>query len=492
MSKLINDISYNFLNRLAIAILSLIAIPFLLSSLGELKFGLFSLFSILILILVISDFGLSKSGVRFITLFWNKPNEKYIYSTLFSLTLFSCFILIFFGVLLNKVILSLLIELDHEKYTYVFFLCIFITVMFIIRGYFISVVFSFQKYKFYNVSNIIVEIIKWSLTVYVSYFNHPLKLIFIVHAISFLFHNIILCIYTSQLIRKKKFKIIDFPNIIICKKIISFSYKITIADFFQKIISYSDKILVAILGSISGLSFYYIAFQVVSKLNEIPSNILLVYYTRFGLSSSNNDRDQLVKDFSSASRIISIIVIPIAINLFMASNFLLKLWLQTESVENIENILNILCFGSMFSCLALPCFSLASAVGKPNYILVNNVCSSIFLILINIVLITNYGIIGAAYSWSIVQFFVLIFMSIKVSKYLNISFKDYIVKHFLNILLKVGFSLILIYFLLSYFINNITFNLLMSNICIIIIIYNFILLPVEKKLLNSLINKLKI
>ena len=123
MSKLINDISYNFLNRLAIAILSLIAIPFLLSSLGELKFGLFSLFSILILILVISDFGLSKSGVRFITLFWNKPNEKYIYSTLFSLTLFSCFILIFFGVLLNKVILSLLIELDHEKYTDIYFTC---------------------------------------------------------------------------------------------------------------------------------------------------------------------------------------------------------------------------------------------------------------------------------------------------------------------------------------------------------------------------------
>lgn len=494
MSKLINDISYNFINRLVVAVLSLLAIPFLLSNLGEFQFGLFSLFSILILILVISDIGLSKSGVRFITLFWNKTNEKYIYSTLFFLTLFSCFVLIFFGVLLNKIILSFLIELDYNKYIDIYYLCLFITVMLIIRGYFISIVFSFQKYKFYNISNIIVEIIKWSLTVYVSYFSNPLKLIFIVHAISFLFHNIILYINTSQLISKKKFKIFDFPNIIICKQILSFSSKITIADLFQKITSYSDKILVSILGSISGLSFYYIAFQVVSKLNEIPSNILLVYYTKFGLSSANNDRNQLIKDFSNASRIISIIVIPIVINLFMTSNFLLKLWLHKESVENIENIeniLNILCFGSLFSCLALPCFSLASAVGKPNYILENNVYSSIILILINIVLISNFGIIGAAYSWSIVQFFVLIFMSTKVSKYLKTDFKNYILKHFLNILLKIGFSFILIYILLSYFINNIALNLFVSNICIIIIIYNFILLPVEKQFLNSIIIKLK-
>jgi O-antigen/teichoic acid export membrane protein len=487
MHKTLTDISSNFLNRVVVAVINLIAIPFLLDNLGAFEFGVFSIYNILIMFFVMSDFGLSKSGVRFITLYFNKPKIKEIYASFIILTLLSCLLLIIVGDLLsNKIILFFDLNTIQDS-KIIYYLTIVIGCMLMIRGFFISVIFSFQNYKFYNWINIFIETVRWSGTIYVSFLENPLQKVFIVQASTYIFHNLILCIYSIKLIKIKNstFKIYNST----IREILHFSSQIALSDLFQKIMSYSDKIIVSILGSISGLSFYYIAFQVISKLYEIPGNILLIYYTRFGISFANKKKTDLLKDYEDVTRITLIIIVPLLMNLFFLSDFILDLWLTSDSIDVISKILKIFCLGALAGCLTLPSLSLSNAIGKPKFVLFSNIYTSILLLSINIILISFYGIYGAAFAWSIVQFFPLIYLTIKLSKSLEFNYNKFMITQIILPFAKMTSIYILCYLINIYLIKNIFIFLAASNTLLIFSIYFYVLSNRERNLIKKILKK---
>ena len=224
MSKTFFDITSNFINRIFVAIINLTAIPFLLKNLGEFQFGVFSLFNITIMLLMIFDFGLSKSGVRFITLYNGKTKDGEIFSTLFILTIITSFLLLTLGYLLHPLIIDLFDLKSRINNKIIYFLCLFIAIMFIYRGFFISVLYSYQKFKIYNWINIFIEIIRWSGTVYASYGNNALLNIFIIQAATYFFHNLILFFYSIKIILINRAKIsLNFDRQI-GKEIINYSF----------------------------------------------------------------------------------------------------------------------------------------------------------------------------------------------------------------------------------------------------------------------------
>ena len=209
MSKTLTDISSNFLNRIAISIFNLLSIPIILNNLGVFDFGVWSLYTIIIMFLVMSDFGLSKSGVRFITLYLKNPKLNEIYASFINLTLVSCLLLVIVGYLLSNQIIQIFDLENIENSKDIYYLSLFIASMLIIKGFFVSVIFSFQNYKFYNWVNVFIEALRWSGTVFVSFLENPLINIFIVQAIVHLLHNLILGFYSNKLIyiKKSSFKI---------------------------------------------------------------------------------------------------------------------------------------------------------------------------------------------------------------------------------------------------------------------------------------------
>lgn len=60
MSRLVKNIRSNFVNRIIVVIITLIAVPYLVSKLGVSGCGLYTLLTILILYMTVGDVGLSK------------------------------------------------------------------------------------------------------------------------------------------------------------------------------------------------------------------------------------------------------------------------------------------------------------------------------------------------------------------------------------------------------------------------------------------------
>jgi O-antigen/teichoic acid export membrane protein len=275
------------------------------------------------------------------------------------------------------------------------------------------------------------------------------------------------------------------------KEIMGFSTQVGLADFFSKILSYSDKIAVSILGSITGLSFYYIAFQASSKILEIPSNVLTVYYSKFSKSYANNNIDLLKKDFKYATKVILIFISPLTLSLFCGSKFLLTLWLNKEVALISSPLLKIFCAGVFVGSISLPSINLANAIGKPKYPLQNNVLMGIILISISIVMIKTYGIIGGAIAWSSVQIIPLIFVTMRICKFLDINYKTYFLYDLLMPFIKISVIFLTTFVLFEFLMKNDILFLIISNLLSVPMIYFCIMNKTERYKLKEVISHVR-
>ena len=271
------------------------------------------------------------------------------------------------------------------------------------------------------------------------------------------------------------------------KEILSYSSQVSLGDFFARIMTYSDKIVVTVIGTIGNLSFYYIAFQVASKLYEIPGNILLVYYTKFGINFSDNEIDSLRKDFINATKITIVLISPILLSVSIVSNSLISLWLNEDVAIIISPILQVFCIGVYMGSILLPSINLSNAIGKPESPLMNNIVSSIILIPLSIVFFKEYGVIGGAIAWSLMQIFPIFFVTRKVCRVINYDFKKYFVNELLLPFLKISSIFLLLFWLHEAVFHSEIILLLAANTLSILITYYSILDDADRLIFRKII-----
>jgi O-antigen/teichoic acid export membrane protein len=490
MSMLLKNIQSNFFNRIAVALTTFMAIPFLVTNLGEQGYGIYALLTMLILYLTIADIGISKSIARYIAAYRSDSSISNLYSTFFSLLCFIAFFTMMLSIIFEKQLLQML-ELGSSTSKYLYYICVATAVSMMFRSYFIGVLFGHENFIFYNTGNIIFEIIKWSLIVYLSYLKtNALEAIMAIQLLIITIQTIILFLYCK--INFFNESIVARPQMNLVKEILGFSSKVALSDFFTKIISYADKIIVAVVGSVSGLSYYYIAFQVSSKIFEAPSNILLAFYPKFAVAYSENNYKELASLFKMSTRIIMLTVTPIIYLLFIGSQTLLILWLGYEVAMNTFVLLKILSIGTLFACALVPSLNLINAIGYPQYVLINNAIASVFVIGAGIILVQEYGAIGGIIAWSLAQLFPIIFILPKASNILKISIFDYLVKFVFMPISLIGLLIIVIYNLLLYKFEEGLLSLTITYLLSLLVIYRFFLTSNERLILLEYAKKIKI
>ena len=437
------NIKSNFLNKIWVGVLSLISIPFLLENLGKVEFGIFSLFSILIVYFTLADLGLSKSVVRFVTLYKETQKLRKIYSTFLYLFLILGLLLFFLGLIFGEKLLAFLKINTDLGYDQVYIISLATVFIMMLKSFYVGLVYAYDKFIFYNKVNVIVETLRWSSIVLVSFYENAIVNVFLAQLIVISIHTLILLYYSNKLLPMFPLKITIEKSLV--KEILGFSSQVSLSDFFTRLMTYSDKIVVTVIGTISNLSFYYIAFQVASKLYEIPGNILLVYYTKFGINFSANKIDSLRKDFIGATKITMILISPILLSVLMVSNSLVSLWLNEDVAMIISPVLQVFCIGVYMGSILMPSINLSNAIGKPRYPLMNNIVSSIILIPLSVVLFKEYGIIGGAMAWSIMQIFPIFFVTRKVCRIIDYDFKKYLINDLLFPFLKISSIFLLLF-----------------------------------------------
>jgi len=244
------------------------------------------------------------------------------------------------------------------------------------------------------------------------------------------------------------------------------------------------------------VGFYNAAIPIVALLGIFPDLFIQLFFPLINREYSSNNNPKIIQQLSKqVSKWIFIFNLPLFLLIFIFPGAIINLLFGAQYLVA-ENALRILIFGGFFSSLIALSSSLISMTGRSKLVLSNIMALTIFNVILNILLIPQYGLEGAAMattiSWilfSIIYFleirFFLSFLPIR-RKMIKILFISLIptgllvyIKQFLPInlltLILLGGTFFLTYLFLIFITNCLDKNDLM------------ILNTIKKKYLNKII-----
>lgn len=448
--KAIRGAGATFLMGILAAAVSYIFRIILARSLGPEDFGLFySVLTFIIFFLFFRDLGLGPSLVKHIAKFRvNKENDN-IKTAIFSVLNFqiisSIIIGIIFFVLSEYLAINYFKNKAAEKILNLLIIYVLSSIFFIvIKGFFrgFSRMLLFSSVEF--VKNLIVLI----LTLIFLKYNFGV----ISPALAYVLVTFILIIiylpFALKIFPITKHKIVNYKTT--TKKIVLFGMPLFATSFADKIIGYIDTILLTYFTTLVEVGVYNVV---------LPSALILMYVgsavgaTAFPIVAElweKKDLKRLREGINLIYKYLFLIVIPPTLVIFYYSSFLISTLFGVKYSSG-SNPFKILLVGVIFFSLALVNNNIISAIGKPKTVAKITFISAMINLFLNLLLISKFGMIGAAITTTISYFVSLILSTMFIKKKLGIEIN--IINWLKQFILGIIFILIL-----SYFSNLITFN----------------------------------
>lgn len=256
------------------------------------------------------------------------------------------------------------------------------------------------------------------------------------------------CFASFIVSHKYQISIIPKFNITVFKYLGKITIPFAIAGIFARVYSYIDSILISRLLDISAVGLYSIPYKITYAFQFIPLALVATIYPRFSEYFFNN-KQKLSYIFEQGIKYLMIISFPIAVGIaVLARDIILTIYTQ----DYISSILplRILIFSLIFSYLSFPIGAFLNACNKQvtQTVIVGTVmCLNIIL---NLLLIPNYGIAGASIAAFIGNFCLTIFGYLIVPKITKISHSFLLLSA-----LRIGFAAIVMG-LSVYMINSVS------------------------------------
>lgn len=460
-----------FISKLLTYIYRLIIARFL----GPESYGLISLgFSVVGIFALVAALGIPNGILRYVSYYKGKKDLTKINETVsFGFKLTFCLSLVA-GVLLFFLSDLISINVFHNT-ELIWILKLFsITVPVLVLAYSTEMLIqAFQAVKYLVYTRYIGEnIIKVGLTVIL--FLVGLKLLGAV--IAYMIAITISLILMIYFIHKK---IYHLPNIFknyapIKKEILFFSIPLLLSNLFIYTFLWVDTIILGYFTKADVVGIYNAAVPSAKLIYFVPVAILTLY------------TPVLIENYAKLKRIsgslyktinkwIFLINLPIMLLLISFSKPFLKIFFGEVYAVG-YSVLNVLVIGHFVYCFSTLAEKNLIAIKKTKTIMVNKMISGSLNVVLNIILISKYGMIGAAYATTVALFVESIIVWGQSFYYTKIiPFKWNYVKAIVCALI----SLIVIKKLLSYVFNFYNFWMLLISVSLICLIYLGLLILIK-------------
>jgi O-antigen/teichoic acid export membrane protein len=183
-----------------------------------------------------------------------------------------------------------------------------------------------------------------------------------------------------------------------------FAAGMTMTGLLGILLNNLDKIILSNLLTLENFGYYTIAATVSTALYMIVVPIFNVVFPRFSQLVLLEDEEILKKTYHSSCQILSIIVLPIALTIAFFAPEILSVWTGNQKiVENAHWPLSLLIIGMALNSLMNIPYALTLAYGWMKFPIYQNIISVVLLIPLLLWATANYGMIGAATTWIILN-----------------------------------------------------------------------------------------
>lgn len=402
-----------FYNILGTLIPSLFAIPAMGYIARELNAELFGVFILIFSILGFSslfDAGITRAVIRKIAISNNREDEGIVMGTSLSIvTLLGCIAAVALILLSSDVTFLLNVNENLRLDTNYSIEIIACTIPAFLTG---MTAFGYLegKQRFYelNIYRIITGIGIAIFPIVGVYINPTLT-------------NAVLGLFIARVLVSIIAIIICIKRIGVChihfsvkelKSMLRYGGWITVSNIISPLMVYTDKFILSNMLGAKTAANYTSASELVLRLAFIPASLTRAIFPKF--VKNDNTSVKLEKE---AYLLLSAALIILLVPIYYYSKEIIAIWLGEEYSENTYGILRVLIIGFLFNSLAQVPFSKIQAIGKSKLTAKIHLCE-IFPYFVTLYFCINlFGLIGAAYAWSLrvfLDFLVLEYFSRKI------------------------------------------------------------------------------
>jgi O-antigen/teichoic acid export membrane protein len=167
------------------------------------------------------------------------------------------------------------------------------------------------------------------------------------------------------------------------------------------VLAHSEKLILPWLLSVRELAFYSVAFTLASMATLLSAAFQQSLIPAFSQLSSTDREPQLLALFARSVRINALVLIPLLIALTLFAKPFFTFWAGTEFGQKSTSPFFILILGLLLNILASCPYSLLLATGRSQLFAKIYWLEALAYIPVTILLISNFGIVGAAISWTV-------------------------------------------------------------------------------------------
>ena len=406
----------NYISQIYLIIISIIVLPIYINKLGSEAYGLIAFFGMLQGLFVLLDLGLSQTlshqtanynAGAITSLDYRKINRSLSLVFYFLGFLGVIFLLISHDFLIKKWLkindLNL-VEVSFSMYVMIF--CIYFKwVSSIYRG----ILVGFEKIIWLSYANSCFATFRFLGVLFYMHFNgytltnffsFQLMVSFVEYLTFFLKANNCL---PKNLSEKIGFSLKPLKNVMNLSLMLAFSSLIWV------LLTQLDKLVLSGIIPLNDYGYFSLATLVAGGIIQISAPISAVIMPRRANLFAKGEVVEMKAVYQSMTEFFMVFVFTAAIVLASVSNPFLFLWSGDQSLANKASIiLSLYVVGNAFFILNMFPFYIQYALGNLKYHAIGSILQLIFLIPSIIFVSKNYGAIGAACTWLVVQ--ILVFL----------------------------------------------------------------------------------
>lgn len=496
MSQLKKGAILSYINIFLLNGIGLVLTPFIIRSLGDSEYGLYTLVGSLIAYISVLDFGLNNTIVRFVAKYRalndRKEEENFLATTMFIYAFISIVVLIigvFFYFNIETVFKKLTV-LELEKAKKLFAILIFNLTITLPGGSFSAICSAYEKFVFPRALTLIKYLVRAALIVSILLLNADSLGLVILDTVLNIVVIAISAYYVFKVL-KVKFKLHEF-NFDAVKQIFSYSIWIFVYAIASQFQWQSGQI---VLGAISGtktvaiygvgvlLGSYYAAFSSAISGLFIPKAVQMI--------TNNNNSSELTDTMIVVGRLCMFILFLIFGGFLLFGNNFIGLWVG-DSYKDSWAIALIIMIGYTTPLIQIFGNSILEAKGKYSFKAILNLIFLFLGVLLGIAL-TKYNqtigmIVGICICWIISQ----IIMNFYFIKVIKLEIGRFFIDTFARMIFAFPIIIALSYLLSFIQIDNWLFlgiKIAIYGIIYLAITYKFCMNQYEKSLLLSLVQK---
>jgi O-antigen/teichoic acid export membrane protein len=398
---LARNATLNLITEGLIFLFLIVAIPKLVSFLGETAFGLFSIAWVVVGYLAFLDIGVSSATTKFTSQYLAKHEGERIGSLIRTALAANTIMGVVAGgvaVAVSPLLIQYVFKIPESMHSQA--LSVFVGVAFalpvlLIQGVLRAVLSSYQRFDWLNLVNGSVISLQWVVMTLLAWRGFGVVTVVWVAVLT---RVVMVVVYAFLLLRL----VPDvFSHFSFCWetlwRLLHFGVWVSISQVMSPILVYLDRMMIAAIVSLQAVTIYTIPTEVFNRLGILPSCLMATLFPAFSHHGAiGAENGQMARLYNVTTRYLLFILLPFFSLLFVNAQDILAVWMGPKFSTGGTLVLQILSVGGLINFLARLPYGAVQAVGRPDITGKVHLLELPLYVALCVLLIPRWGIEGAA------------------------------------------------------------------------------------------------